>query len=185
MVATNVDYTPGKIQDDMKIFSCGEADNGCKKLIESALHTAKKVKLPFRIYPIEMEELIMCEMNPLKIVFLSYDGCVSPCVYLNLSKQGSIPRIFCGNQYEIERQCFGNIEQDRFMVIWERGDYKNFREFFTRRMAVNRMAFDFVDDLQSKNDALAGLEKREVILERIRCHRCAVPAISRIAYEKL
>jgi len=163
MVATNVDYTPGKLQDDMKIFSCKE-DSYCKKLIESALRTAKKVKLPFRIYTLEMEELIMCEMNPLKIVFLSHDGCVSPCVYLNLSKQGLIPRVFCGNQYEIERQCFGNIGQDSFMEIWERGDYKNFREFYTRRMAVNRKTFDFIDDLQFKDDALVESEKQKAIL---------------------
>jgi MoaA/NifB/PqqE/SkfB family radical SAM enzyme len=164
MVATNVDYIPGKIQDDMRMFSCKEADSYCKKLIESALRAAKKVKLPCRIYPLDMEELIMCEMNPLKIVFLSHDGCVSPCVYLNLSKEGSIPRVFCCNQYEIERQCFGNIEQCSFMEIWEREGYKNFREFYTRRMALNRKAFDFIDDLQSKNDALVGFEKREIML---------------------
>jgi MoaA/NifB/PqqE/SkfB family radical SAM enzyme len=164
MVATNVDFIPGKLQDDMRIFSCKEADSSCKKLIESALRTAKKVKLPCRIYPFSMEELIMCEMNPLTIVFLSHDGCVSPCVYLNLSKQGSIPRVFRSNQYEIERQCFGNIEQCSFMEIWECEGYKNFREFYTRRMAGNRKAFGFIDDLQSKNDALVEFEKREIVL---------------------
>jgi MoaA/NifB/PqqE/SkfB family radical SAM enzyme len=178
LLATNVDYAPGKIQDDTGVFSCKEADIRYEKLIESAFRVAKKVKLPSRIYPLEMEDLIMCEMNPLKIVFLSHDGCVSPCVYLNLSKQGSIARFFCGDKYEIERQCFGNIERYSFAEIWECGDYRNFREFYARRMAVNRGDFDVIDDLQSKNDALTGLEKREVILRDN-----PVPLVCRTCYK--
>jgi MoaA/NifB/PqqE/SkfB family radical SAM enzyme len=178
MVATNIDYIPGKIHEDMKIFSCKEVDSRYKTLIESALKIAKKIQLPFRIYPLEMEELIMCEMNPLKIIFLSHDGCVSPCVYLNLSKKGLIPRLFCGNQYEIERKSFGNIEQHSFMEIWESEDYRKFRSLYARRLAINVKAFDYIDGLQSKNAALAGFEKLEAMLREN-----PLPSVCRSCYK--
>ena len=164
MVATNVDYIAGQYQDDMKIFSCKEADSEYKKIVEKALRTAKKAKITFRVYPLEMEELIMCEMNPLKIVFLSHDGCVSPCVYLNLSKKGWIPRIFCGNYQGIQKQCFGYVGEDDFVEIWERKEYKNFREPYVRRMAFNKRAFDVIADVQSSKAAMDELEKLEAVL---------------------
>ncbi|MDI6890283.1 MAG: radical SAM protein [Thermodesulfovibrionales bacterium] len=160
IVATNLDYTPTQLQDDLKAFSCDADDNSFKKFIEITIQHAKKIKLPLRIYPLEMEEVVMCEMNPLKIVFISQDGSVSPCVYLNMTKQGPISRIFCGKQYEIERQCFGNIGEYDFMEIWEQEDYKNFRRLYSKRLSINRKIFDFIEDFRNRNEAMDEFEKR-------------------------
>jgi MoaA/NifB/PqqE/SkfB family radical SAM enzyme len=178
MVATNVDYIPGKYQDDMKVFSCKEADSEYKEIIEKALRTAKKVKNILRVYPLEMEEFIMCEMNPLKIVYLSHDGCVSPCVYVNLPMKGLIPRIFCGNYHEIQKQCFGNSGEDNFIEIWERTEYKNFRESYVKRMAFNKNAFDVIGDMQSSKDAMGELEKLEAALREN-----PLPTVCRTCYK--
>lgn len=136
IVATNLDYTPTQLQDDLKAFSCNAEDNSFKKFIEITIQQAKKIKLPLRIYPLEMEEVVMCEMDPLRIVFISHDGCVSPCVYLNMTKIGLIPRIFCGSPTEIQRLCIGNISDNNFMVIWESNKYKNFRQAYNDRLNV-------------------------------------------------
>jgi hypothetical protein len=64
------------------------------------------------------------------------------------------------------------------MEIWKHGDYKNFREFYTRRMAVNRGATYFIDDLQFKNDALAGFEKLKAMLREN-----PVPPVCRTCYK--
>lgn len=136
IVATNLDYTPTQLQDDLKAFSYSAGDNSFKKFIEITIQQAKKIKLPLRIYPLEMEEVVMCEMNPLRIVFISHDGCVSPCVYLNMTKRGLIPRIFCDSYYEMQRLCFGNISDNDFMVIWESSNYKNFRQAYNNRLNV-------------------------------------------------
>lgn len=162
-VATNLDYTPTQAQDDLKLFSCNSADLSAKNHIDAAQIRAQEIRLPFRVYPIEMEEVVMCEMNPLQIVFISFDGCVSPCVYLNMTKRGLIPRIFCGKQYEIERQCFGNIGEYDFMEIWKREDYKNFRGLYNKRLAIDRKVFDLIDAFQSKKDTVDALEKPEII----------------------
>jgi MoaA/NifB/PqqE/SkfB family radical SAM enzyme len=162
-VATNLDYTPMQALDDLKAFSCNQADLEFQNYLDASRIRAEKIKLPFRFYPLEMEEVIMCEMNPLQIVFISFDGCLSPCVYLNMTKRGMIPRIFRSTQYAIERQCFGNVGENDFMEIWKSEEYRNFRGFYARRMAVNREAFDFIDAFQSKNDTTAVFEKLEIM----------------------
>lgn len=150
LVATNLDYTPTQVQDDLKAFSCDSADVEFKKVIEEAKKRATKSKFPFRVYPLGGEEVVMCEMNPLQIVFITYDGCVSPCVYLNLTMKGPIPRMYCGSRYEIERLSFGNIEKTDFSDIWENSDYETFRMPYRKRMDIldksNRaMIFDSMD----------------------------------------
>ena len=158
-VATNLDYTPTQAQDDLKLFSCNSADLSAKNHIDAAQIRAQEIKLPFRVYPIEMEEVVMCEMNPLQIVFISFDGCVSPCVYLNMTKRGLIPRIFCGKQYEIERQCFGNIGEYDFMEIWASNAYKNFRKAYHNRLNIIRKAYSDIGFEMGHIDKIRDIEK--------------------------
>jgi MoaA/NifB/PqqE/SkfB family radical SAM enzyme len=178
LLATNVDYAPGQIQDEMRVFACKEAEAEYNKIIEKTFRTAKESKITLRVYPLAMEELLMCEMNPLKIIFISHDGCVSPCVYVNLPKKGSIPRIFCSDYYEIQRQCFGNVEKDDFVKIWEQKEYDNFRGSYIRRIAFNKSAFDVIGNMQSSEHAMVGLEKLEAALREN-----PLPTICRTCYK--
>jgi len=136
LVANNLDYSPTEVQDDLKVFSCHSTDSRLKRVVERAERKAREIKLPFRRYPLEGEEVIMCELNPLQIVFFSHDGCVSPCVYLNLPKSGSIPRIFCGSYHEIPRVCFGSVAGKDFMEIWNSPEYTEFRKVYQNRLDV-------------------------------------------------
>jgi MoaA/NifB/PqqE/SkfB family radical SAM enzyme len=155
LVATNLDYTPTKIQDDLKAFSCDRVDPEFKTSIEQAKKRAEGLKIPLRVYPLELEEVLMCELNPLKIVFFSHDGCVSPCVYLNQTQRGSIQRIFCDSYYEMPRLCFGNIVERDFMEIWDSTDYKSFRMAYENR--INLLSKGYIGPI---------FETREI--ERIR-----------------
>jgi hypothetical protein len=73
-------------------------------------------------------------MNPLGIVFLSHDGCVSPCIYLNMTKRGLLQRVFCGSSSEVQKVCFGNVGEYDFMDIWAKSDYQDFREKYQARL---------------------------------------------------
>ena len=175
-VATNLDYTPTEALDNLKAFSCNKADLEFQNYVDAARIRAEKIKISFRFYPLEMEELIMCEMDPLRIVSLSFDGCVSPCVYMNLPKSSLIPRFFCGVRDSVQRVCFGSIAENDFMEIWKSEEYREFRKFYTGRMEVNREAFDFIDAFQSKNDTMAVFEKQAILLRDnplpAVCHTC-------------
>jgi MoaA/NifB/PqqE/SkfB family radical SAM enzyme len=150
LVATNLDYTPTKIQDDLKAFSCDKGTLDFKNSVDQAKKRAEELKVPFRVYPLEMEEVLMCELNPLQIVFFSHDGCVSPCVYLNQTKKGSIQRIFCDSHCEIQRLCFGSIVERDFMEVWNSNDYKNFRAAYANRIKLFERACVMPDFVANK-----------------------------------
>ena len=63
-----------------------------------------------------------------------------------------IPRIFCGNYFEIERPNFGNVFD--FWKSWNGRDYVEFREKYERRVKEYNKIFDeaFISpySLQSK-----------------------------------
>lgn len=145
LVATNLDYAATKLHDELKVFSCGEADQEYLRLIEEAEALAKKLKLGFRAYPLKTEEVIMCELNPVSYVYISHDGLVAPCVYLNQTRTGKIPRIFCGARYEVPRTCFGDINKEGLLEIWGKPEYRAFREAYAKRQEAYYEAFS---DLQ-------------------------------------
>jgi len=136
IVAANLDYTQTKAQDDLKVFSCNRADSEFKKYIEVADKLAETMKISFHSYPLETEEVAVCEMDPLRIVFFSHDGGISPCVYLNLPKDGEIPRIFCGKHYSVKQMCFGNIKGQDFMEVWNSTAYRRFRSLYQNRLYI-------------------------------------------------
>jgi len=133
LVATNLDYTSTKHHDELKVFSCDNADEEYMGLIEKAQRTAKKLELSFRAYPLKTEEVIMCELNPRSYVYISHDGLVAPCVYLNQTREGVFPRIFCGASYEVKRTYLGDINKEDLLEIWDKPEYRAFREAYAKR----------------------------------------------------
>ncbi|MEW6328133.1 MAG: radical SAM protein [Thermodesulfobacteriota bacterium] len=159
LVANNLDYTPTETQDDLRVFSCHKADNRWKGIMHEAEEKSRQIRLPFRRYPLEMEEVIMCELNPLRIVFFSHDGCVSPCVYLNLPKSGSTPRIFCGSYHEIPKMRFGNVAEKDFMEIWNSPEYMEFRKSYQNRLDVFEKTYGHMGPLTIDRHELEEAEK--------------------------
>ena len=179
IVATNLDYIPTQVQDALRVFSCDGADSNIKNSIDIAMKKAKKIKLPFRVYPLEMEEVIMCELNPLQIVFISHDGCVSPCVYLNMTKRSSVPRIFCSSYHEVQRLCFGNISENDFMEIWENDDYKNFRGIYINRLYLLRQIYS---NLEYGTKTIHKIKEVERLLNNVMANH-PVPHVCRACYK--
>ncbi len=142
LVATNLDYISTKGQDKQKVFRNSPANVYFIDLLERSRRLAKKINLGFRSYPLQMEEVMICELNPLIFVYFSWDGKVSPCAYLSQTKQGKLRRIFCGKHYEISRLAFGDIAKEDFLQIWERKEYESFRELFRRRLEVVETAYN-------------------------------------------
>lgn len=148
LVATNLDYTSTKLHDELKVFSCDDANQEYAALIEDAQALARKQRLSFRAYPLETEEVVMCELNPMSYVYISQDGLVAPCVYLNQTRAGTFPRIFCGANYEVPRTAFGDINKESLLDIWDKPEYRAFREAYEKRHeayynAYSDIPFDF------------------------------------------
>jgi MoaA/NifB/PqqE/SkfB family radical SAM enzyme len=88
----------------------------------------------FRPYPLAFREMAVCDLNPLKILFISADGGVSPCVYTSLTGQTSIPRVFGGHAVEVPVVQFGNLNDRSLAQIWESAAYREFRALFAGRV---------------------------------------------------
>lgn len=135
LVATNLDYVPTEDQDGLKAFACQSLRQEFASAIEDAKGRAKAAGLAFRAYPLDPEEVAVCDANPLKILFVSCDGKVSPCTYLGIGLL-EIPRIFDGQHLSVARVVFGDIREQALQEIWEAPEYRAFRQRFVARRDV-------------------------------------------------
>lgn len=135
LVATNLAYVATPLHYEIKTFSSVNADESFMDEIKEAQQSAKELKLVFRSNSLEMKEVLVCEEDPLSNLYVSCDGYVSPCVYLNLPVE-VIPRIFCRTINIIQRTHFGNVNQTDLLEIWKKEDYRSFRKRFKRRSAI-------------------------------------------------
>jgi MoaA/NifB/PqqE/SkfB family radical SAM enzyme len=126
IVATNLDYVGNAAMDELRAFSCGEAPGSPVNEINEAESLAERFGVNFVTFPLEMGRAGLCSEDPLNNLYVSQDGEVSPCVYLN-PPMSEIPRIFCGEEAVVPRTCFGNINERRLSEIWKSDDYSSFR----------------------------------------------------------
>ena len=133
LVATNLDYVPTGEQNELKAFACDPLQERMARAVKGARGKAKVAGLSFRAYPLDPEEVAICDANPLKILFVSCDGRVSPCTYLGMAVQAEIPRVFDGQLLSVPRVWFGDIREQELLEIWEAPGYRAFRQQFEAR----------------------------------------------------
>jgi MoaA/NifB/PqqE/SkfB family radical SAM enzyme len=133
LVATNLDYVITPEHDDLKAFGHPSLRDDFVRTVEKARERAGGIGLAFRTYPLDREEVAVCEANPTKILFVACDGSVSPCTYMGLVGWSEIPRRFDGQPVSVPRLLFGNVLDQGLLEIWGSSAYQDFREQFTGR----------------------------------------------------
>jgi MoaA/NifB/PqqE/SkfB family radical SAM enzyme len=133
LYAINLDYVVTPAHDRLRLFDCPSDRDRCVRAVEEARERARRIGLAFRSYPLDLEEVAICEAHPTKILFVSCEGWVSPCTYLTLPGQTEIPRRFQGSQVSVPVVRFGNVREKDFGEIWEGQAYRAFRQDFLRR----------------------------------------------------
>ena len=134
LVATNLDYviTPGL--DALRTYGEGPPARALGAALDEAREAARRAGVRFRSYPLAFREMAVCDLNPLRILFISADGAVSPCVYTSLIGQTAIPRVFNGRTVEVPVVKFGNLNEQPLAEIWESAAYRGFRALFAGRV---------------------------------------------------
>jgi len=135
LVATNLDYVMTGGLDELRAYSSSPPAQAYREALEAARAAARAGGIAFRPYRLEFREMAVCDLNPLKILFVSADGSVSPCVYTSLIGQSEIPRVFEGRPLSTPVVSFGNVNERPLMEIWEGPAYREFRGQFARRVA--------------------------------------------------
>ena len=136
VVANNVDLVPCQEIDKFRVFGFEDEGEKYKDFVAEAKELAKEKEVDFRIYPISPEEKGICEADPINNVYIAFDGCVSPCVYLGLPVD-NIPIFRDGGLKSIPRRCFGNVREESLMEIWKKREYMNFRDIFKKRKNIS------------------------------------------------
>jgi MoaA/NifB/PqqE/SkfB family radical SAM enzyme len=133
VVLTNICHTINSWQEEQRVFSWEKTENGYAKILEEAELNAKRLNIRLRRPSLSPVDVPVCEENPLRNLYISVDGDVSPCVYLNPPLPSPFKRIFCGKEYWVDQVSFGNLFKEPFPSIWERKPYVDFRNRFIQR----------------------------------------------------
>ncbi len=134
LVATNLDYVVTPEHDALRVFGRPEHRSRFLRVIGEAREQARQAGLAFRAYPIDVEEVAVCEANPLRNLFVSCDGWVSPCTYLGLPGREDVPRCVGGQPTMVPRIRFGNVMDQDVLDIWDSPNYRAFRRSFAHRL---------------------------------------------------
>lgn len=166
IVANNVNFIPCAEIDRFRVFGSEKY----KEHIDKAKEVARAKRVALRVYPIVPEERSICEVNPIRNAYISYNGYVSPCVYLGVPideipvfRDGKVVRV-------IPRKCFGNVKEEPFLCIWEKRDYIEFREIFKKRKNLS-IAMNLVSMAKKENSKPLQIKDLPLLPECEDCYK--------------
>jgi MoaA/NifB/PqqE/SkfB family radical SAM enzyme len=133
VILTNICHTINTWQEEQRVFAWGNGKNQFEEIVNEAEANAKELKIRLKRPFLSATDVSVCEENPLRNLYISADGEVSPCVYLHPPLPSPFKRIFCSETHWVERVSFGNIFRDSFSAIWNTESYRNFRNRFMKR----------------------------------------------------
>lgn len=135
VIASNLSYLPTPSVYERKVFSYDAPPQDFTDFVEEACVRADGHDLLFQVYPLQPRSVPYCEASPLEELYITWDGQVSPCVYLNLPLEGNgIPRVHRGERVSVPRTSFGNIGEEDLEAIWATAAYRDFRDRFAARV---------------------------------------------------
>jgi MoaA/NifB/PqqE/SkfB family radical SAM enzyme len=132
VIATNLDYVGSPIQDELRVFSSETSEDNFRSLVDKAEEEALCRGIYFHAFPLEEKITPVCSEDPLNNLYVSEDGRVSPCVYLNLPVD-ELHRIFHGEKTSFPRVFFGDIGEKSLLETWSDPEYASFRKKFEKR----------------------------------------------------
>ena len=136
IILINLIQVSNEWQEGQRVFSC--AEEGVEKeytdILKGAEIRAKELNINLRLSSLVPSDVPVCEENPLRNIYISAEGEVSPCVYLYPPLSEPFRRIYCGKEFQTEKASFGNILQEPFDTIWVKNEYAEFRRCFEQRL---------------------------------------------------
>lgn len=157
IIIINLIHVTNFWQDEQKVFGPIVLPEYQKPLAE-VVQEARRKKIKIHCPHLFFQEVGLCAENPLRNIYISVTGEVSPCVYLNPPLPSPFRRIFKGQELQIMPVHFGNIFQEHINQIWEKPTYRDFRNrWIARRTLSVRTASWFFDPDHYKEQTIPPL----------------------------
>jgi MoaA/NifB/PqqE/SkfB family radical SAM enzyme len=138
LFVTHLDCTPSRELRDQAVFGASGMDPEAAEAIEAASRVARAHKNAFRSPALCEQNVLVCALDPLSVVFVSRDGRVGPCVYLALPIRGPIPRWDDRGPSEVEPVIYGQLAERSLRQILDDEPYRSFTGVFETRLAIER-----------------------------------------------
>lgn len=132
VVLINLILVTNSWQEEQRVFD-REGIEDFEKILREAEGMAHDWKIDLQRPPLSPRDVPVCSENPLKNLYVSVEGKVSPCVYLNPPLPSPFKRLFQGTEFPVEKVSFGNLLREPFDRIWNHEGYAEFRGCFERR----------------------------------------------------
>jgi MoaA/NifB/PqqE/SkfB family radical SAM enzyme len=178
VIASNLTYVAKPEHEVLRVYSLQGAAPEYLAILDQARKRAKHRGLGLHIYPLEPKRVAFCEARPLEALHITWDGFVSPCVYLTLPvRSGTMAKVHEGVSYRVPITRLGNVNESELIDIWNSEAYQMFREpFAMRNRLCGKAHFGMNDD--------GGFDEVEVEIFRS-LSRYSLPAVCRGCYKAL
>ena len=133
VVITNLCHAINLWQETQRVFVWENVKSRYEEIVRQAEANAKKLNIPIKKPALSGFDVPVCAENPLRNLYISAEGEVSPCVYLYPPLPSPFRRIFCEKEYRTDKVSFGNIFKEPFFAIWNSSPYQEFRNRFIKR----------------------------------------------------
>ncbi|OPY78800.1 MAG: pyrroloquinoline quinone biosynthesis protein PqqE [Syntrophorhabdus sp. PtaU1.Bin058] len=149
VIFINIVHITNTRQDKERVFVCEETrDEPYRAILAETRKRAQRLGINLSMPPLRPCDVAVCAENPLRNLYVSADGEVSPCVYLGPPILSPFKRIFCGEEHSTERVSFGNIFRNHIDDIWNSKAYTEFRNCFHERIKFIDMLYESLTDMK-------------------------------------
>jgi len=132
VVLINLIHVTNSWQDEQKVFA-EKGREDYENILKEAGEKARAWKIKLRIPSLSYEEVAVCAEDPLNNLYISVEGELSPCVYLNPPLPSPFKRIYQGREFQIEKVHWGNLFHEPLDRIWNDKKCVEFRDHWARR----------------------------------------------------
>lgn len=146
-----------------------------EELVEQAEKIVKRKGVYFESKTLVPKEAIVCEYNPLKSIFVTWEGLVAPCPFLALKDKPNY--YFSDQKYEQDPFIVGDLKTTELEQLLEINEYQEFRQLYDKRNQLfNQYMAETFEDEPSAELIYANYEKldKQLLENKVpeRCRKC-------------
>ncbi len=138
VVLIHICHTITRWQERQRVFTWENTPSPYEEILKATLTNAKNLGIRINRPALTASDVPLCAENPLRNLYISVEGEVSPCVYLYPPLPSPFCRGFRENRYPTDKVSFGNMFREPFPAIWNSKEYQAFRECFRKRQQEQR-----------------------------------------------
>ncbi len=160
VVVNHLDTTPTRDLLSMAAFASTGLAPGVAEALDAAAAVARQRRLRLWLPERAAQTMLCCALDPVRMAFVGWDGCVGPCVNLLMPVRGGIPRQTHEGVLHVDQESWGSIRDVSLSRILEGRARRDFLEPFAVRAGAESRFLSSCS-VEPGAEALARLERAD------------------------